>query len=405
MARKSNLLTARAVASKPSGWHADGNNLYLLVSDTGSKSWVFRYKVRDRDTGKDRVTNMGLGSLKDLTLVQAREEAAKFRTHLEAGLDPKGERDRAALIAEEEADLTFEAAARQYVKEFVTERRFRNPKHRQQWANTLTTYAYPIIGKMQLAQIGPKDIHRVLKPIWSEKHETASRLRGRIENILNWATAKEWRSGDNPAKLSGPLEHLLGDPEGVQEEHHAAMPFAEVPAFLDGVRSESGMGYLALEFAILTAARSGEVLGAVWSEIDLEAGLWTVPQLRMKAKKEHVVPLSSAAVAVLQTAHAFQRKGEEWVFPGMRVERPLSNMAMAMAMRRLGEGGYTVHGFRSSFRDWASETTDHPNEVVEMALAHTIANKVEAAYRRGNLLEKRRQLMADWATFCVPVVK
>jgi integrase len=345
---------------------------------------------------------MGLGPLSAVSLLQARERARECREHLAAGRDPKVERERAAAVGVPAAaarDTRFDAVSDQYLSEFLPH--FRNPKHRQQWENTIATYASPVIGRLPVSEITIEDVHRVVAPLWVKKNETAGRLRGRIERILDWATVKGLRKGDNPARFTGALEHLLPKVAS-SDAHHAAMPFAALPGFMQELGAGGSISSLALEFTILTAARTGETLGATWAEINWSEGLWTVPADRMKARREHVVPLSPAALQVLRTARAFRRSDapDAYIFPGAKQGRPLSQMSMLMCMRRLGQGHLTVHGFRSAFRDWVAEKTDFPGEIAEMALAHTIPNQVERAYRRGNLLEKRRDLMNAWAGYC-----
>ncbi len=279
-----------------------------------------------------------------------------------------------------------------------------NPKHRAQWGTTLATYAYPLIGNLPVAEVSTDKVLSVLQPIWHTKAETAVRLRGRIESVLTAATVKGLRLWENPARWRGHLAELLPTRSKVAPvEHHAALPFVELPAFFLRLQAADGLGARALEMAILTAARTGEVLGATWSEIDLDTALWTIPAPRMKAKREHRVPLSALAVALLRKLAAI-REGE-FVFAGQRISNTLSNMALLMALRRMKRGDLTAHGFRSTFRDWAAETTAFPSEVVEMALAHAVGDKVEAAYRRGDLFEKRRKLMEDWGAYCIATAK
>ena len=293
--------------------------------------------------------------------------------------------------------MTFQQCAEGY----ITAHRagWRNGKHRDQWSNTLATYVNPVFGSLPVQNIDTALVMKAIEPIWSEKPETASRVRGRIEAILDWATARGFRVGENPARWRGHLDKLLPKKTKVRRvEHHAALPFAEMGTFLAELRKQSGVGARALEFAILTAARTGEAIGARWEELDLTERTWTIPAERMKAEKEHRVPLSDAAHPILEELAKVRH--DDFVFPGDRADRPLSNMAMTMTLRRMGRGDLTVHGFRSSFRDWAAERTGFPAEVAEMALAHTVADKVEAAYRRGDLFQKRRQLMEAWARFC-----
>jgi integrase len=279
---------------------------------------------------------------------------------------------------------------------------WKNPKHRAQWPSTLSTYVYPHFGKLPVQDVDVALVMKAVEPIWTTKPETASRVRGRIESILDWATARGYRHGENPARWRGHLDALLPTKTKVRRvQHHAALPYAQLPAFLAELRQQDGIGAKALEFAILTAARTGEVMGAKWSEIDFEARLWTVPAERMKAGREHRVPLSEPALAILKAMREV-REGD-FVFPGGRAGRGISNMAMIMTLRRMGRGDLTAHGFRSTFSDWCAEQTDFPAEAREMALAHTVSDKVEAAYRRGDLFQKRRDLMDAWANYAAKV--
>lgn len=368
--------------------------LALLVKATGARSWILRCSI----AGKRR--DMGLGGYPDVTLADARRRARELREQIDNGIDPIGQRReaRAALRAALVKAMTFNQCVDAYLG--AHKESWSNAKHRQQWRNTLSTYAGPIIGDLDAAQIDTGLVLKVLQPIWSEKTETASRLRGRIESVLSWATTAGYRSGENPARWKGHLENLLAMPSKIAKvEHHAALPYRELGAFMADLSKMQGMGARALEFTILTAARSGEVRGATWAEVDMEADIWTIPGERMKAKAEHTVPLSDAALDLLRN---MPREGT-LVFPGAVVGRPLSDMSLTAVLRRMGRGNLTAHGFRSTFRDWAAEQTAYPSEVIEMSLAHTIANKVEAAYRRGDLIEKRRRLMADWARYCATV--
>lgn len=280
---------------------------------------------------------------------------------------------------------------------------WRNAKHRQQWGNTLADYAFPVLGKLGVGMIGTADVTRVLEPIWRDKPETAARVRGRIEAVLDYAAAREWRTGENPARWRGHLANILpARAKLARVEHHAALPWRDVGAFMATLAEQEGIAALALRFAILTAARTGEVIGARWGEIDASNAIWTVPAARMKAQQEHRVPLSDAALAVLAEMAKLRRSDDpaEFVFPGARAGQPLSNMALAMTLRRMGRDDVTVHGFRSTFRQWCAEATNTPRELAEAALAHTLKDKVEAAYQRGDMMEKRHRLMSDWATFC-----
>jgi integrase len=393
MPKTTHRLTAVAVqnATKP-GLHADGAGLYLKVDPGGSKSWVFRF-TRDHKT-----RYFGLGSSRVVSLANARGLAAKARQDLELDKDPIETRKQ--LEAEERlADarsMKFKECAEALINS--QEAGWKNTKHRQQWRNTLKAYVYPKLGHLPVSRITTDLVLEVLQPIWTTKPETASRIRGRIETVLDAAKARGGREGDNPARWRGHLANLLPRTSKVARvEHHAAMPFRDLPAFLEELRQHEGVGPRALEFVILTAARTTEGLGARWVEIDFHQKQWTVPRERMKGGKEHRVPLSARAIAILKELEAL--KQNEFVFPGMKPGRPLSNMALLMLLRRMKRDDITVHGFRSTFRDWAAETTSFPNFVVEMALAHSIEGKVEAAYRRGDLFEKRRRLMNDWAKY------
>lgn len=375
------------------GRYGDGDGLWLQVRDAAHRSWLFRY------VGSGKPRQMGLGPFPDVSLAEAREMARECRAQVRRGLDPIEERRRAKEAARDTSRLlTFRQVADRYLA--AHEASWRNEKHRYQWRQTLDV-ACQEIGRVPVATIATGDVMRVLEPIWREKPETASRLRGRIESVIDYATAHGWRQGDNPARWRGHLAKLLPAPTKVAKvEHHAALPWSEIGTFMAELRDESGVAARALEFTILTAARTGEVIGAQWPEIDLGAGLWTVPASRMKAGREHRVPLSDPAVLVLEGMQKARERADGWVFPGGRAGRPLSNMAMTALLRRMNRGELTVHGFRSTFRDWAAEATNYPRELPEQALAHTLGDKVEAAYRRSDLFEKRRRLMADWAEFC-----
>lgn len=389
----------------------DGGGLYLQVTartsmpptgkkltpaDMVTKSWIFRY----RDRGTKKLKDLGLGSYPNVSLAEARERAAKQRTLLLNGKDPKTEKvaQRAALKIENAKAITFKKAAETYISD--NRSGWKNAKHADQWTNTLTTYAFPVIGAIPVGDVDLPLIRKVLDPIWTEKNETASRLRQRLEKILDWATVNGYRTGENPARWKGYLDHLLPKPSKVQDrEHHAALPYDQISQFMGDLRAQKGMGALALEFTILTAARTGEAIGATWEEIDLEKRLWTVPAVRMKAGKEHEIPLSRRAVEIIQTLEV-TRTGD-FLFPGGKEGAPLSNMAMAQTLKRMKRLDITVHGFRSTFRDWAAEQTDYPREVIEHAISHQLKDKAEAAYHRSTMLEKRRKLMEAWAEFCV----
>ncbi len=399
MARKAKELSPLEISRDLTapGLHFVGGvaGLALQVTHLGARSWILRAMVG----GKRR--EMGLGGFPDVTLAGAREAAREARDKIKKGIDPieDGKAKRSALHAARAASMTFSEAAAAFMA--MKEVEWKNAKHGQQWRNTLTAYAYPVIGGIFVSDVDQAHIMRVLQPIWLLKNETASRLRGRIESILDWATVRGFRTGENPARWKGHLDTLLQTPGKVQKvEHHPALPFEELGAFMVELRKQDGMGARALEFAILTAARSGEVRGASWGEIDQTDATWTVPADRMKARREHRAALNDDAIKLLET---LPRTGD-MVFPNSK-DSALSDMTLTQVLRRMGRGDITAHGFRSTFRDWASERTNYPRDVAEMALAHTIGDKVEAAYRRGDLFEKRRLMMADWGKFCNTVTQ
>lgn len=386
----------------------DGNGLHLLVKTSGARSWVLRFTLhgKTRDVGLSRCPEalvlLAQSGREELSLAQARDLAAIYRLKVRAGIDPLSEREqqaaasRVAQAQDEAAQLTFYDAAQSYLAS--RESTWRNAKHRQQWHNTLSAYVFPSLGALPVADIGTAEVLAVLEPIWKSKAETANRVRGRMEAIIDAARARGHFSGENPARWRGHLDKILPARQRLSRGHHAAMPYDEVPAFLEQLRARKAVAAMALEFTILTAARTGEVLGATWEEVDVEKRTWTVPAQRMKAGREHRVPLSNHAVELLNETRKLENP---FLFPGQR-GGPMSGMAMAMLLRRMGHE-LTVHGFRSSFRDWASETTAFPHEVCEMALAHSISNKSEAAYRRGDIFDKRRMLMDEWAHYCCSV--
>jgi integrase len=344
-----------------------------------------------RFTWRGKAKEMGLGSAKSVPLADARERAASARRKIAQGLNPieQRKRDNGVPSFGEMADTVREALALG----------FRNEKHKAQWKMTLETYAAPLRGK-PVDTITIDDVLAVLKPIWTTKAETASRLRGRIEKVLDAAKAKGFRDGENPARWRGHLDHLLPGRPKLARGHHPAMPYEELPAFIGRLRESDSLAAKALELCILTAARSGEILGMRWAEVDLDKKLWTIPANRMKAGREHRVPFSPRAVEILRQLHKVQ--SGDFVLPGQARNKPLSNMAMEMVLRRMKLENVTVHGFRSSFRDWAGNVSSFPREVVEAALAHVIGNKAEQAYRRSDALEKRRKLMDAWAAYCEP---
>jgi integrase len=376
-------LTATAVkaALNKSGRHSDGDGLILAVGAGGNGSWM----VRVQKDGKRR--DIGLGAASKVTLSQARVRAAEARAQVEAGLDPVAQRRKAAGIP------TFREVAAQVHAEH--KKGWKNGKHQDQWLRTLEVYAFPTFGDRLVSEIDGPAVRDVLAEIWTEKPETARRVRQRIGAVLDWAYSKGHR--DSEAPMRSLSKGLPRQPK--QTGHHSAMPFADVPAFLLRLRERETWGRLALEAAILTAARSGEIRGAQWSEVELDKALWTIPADRMKAGKEHVVPLSAAALRLFRRAQELRREGCPFVFHGAKRDKPMSDMTLIKVLRDMGES-VTAHGFRSSFRDWVSEDTQFSGDLAEAALAHAIPNKVEAAYRRGNLLEKRRGLMEAWTGYC-----
>lgn len=400
MGRATNKLSVKFTEKddlKP-GLYGDGGGLYLQVSDRKTKAWVFRFMI----AGKAR--KMGLGDFELVSLKEARRKREAAYSLVVDGIDPIDDRDarKAALAVEKAKTISFKEAAERYIA--AHKAGWKSPKHAGQWAATLETYAYPKIGALPVAAIDVALVLSVIEPIWSTKTETASRVRGRIESILSWAKARGYRQGENPATWRGHLDQLLPARSQVAPvEHHAALPYADLPAFMAKLRAKEGIGARALEFTILTAARTGDTIGAEWREIDKAEKLWTVPAARVKGKKgarkrDHVVPLTKQALAILENLPA---EGD-YVFPGGKEGAGLSNAAMSELLKGMGYPNdvATVHGFRSAFKDWASEQTAYPNELTEMAMAHTVSDKVEAAYRRGDMREKRRRLMADWAAYC-----
>jgi integrase len=399
MAKTAKALTAIEVGRLDApGYHSVGTvpGLNLQVTPGGAKSWVLRVKV-----GTKR-REIGLGPYPAVKLAQAHEKARGLKEQIAQGVDPVEHRKSvlSELIARQAQELTFEQAAARYIA--AHRDGWKNAKHASQWEATLKTYAFPIIGRVNVRDVAIAHVLAILEPIWTTKHETASRLRSRLSLVLNWAKTRGHRTGDNPAEWSGNLAHLLAKPSKVARiQNHAAVPVAQVGAFWRDLSSREGIGALALQFVLLTAARSGEVRGAVWSEIDLSAGVWTIPGARMKAGKEHRVPLSGAALALLQGLP--RMAGTDLVFPSVR-GGTLSDMTLSAVMKRMDfkdAGGRVCvpHGLRSTFRDWAGERTSYPPDVVEQALAHTRTNATEAAYFRSDLFDKRRRLMAEWAEF------
>ena len=414
MPKKVEELSALAVKNlKGAGLYAVGGvpGLHLQVTSTGAKTWILRFTAGVKPgTGKPWRRDLGLGGYPAVGLADARRKAQEAKDKLAQGIDPITEKreQRSTMLAARLAEITFEKAAQQYIEAKSGE--WSNEKHGQQWTNTLTAYAFPVIGSLRVSDIERAHVLQVLEPLWfgdknaelekdrRPKIETGTRVRQRIESVLDWASVRGYRKGDNPARWEGYLDKVLPARGKVQKvQHHAALTIADLPDFISRLRQRNGIGAKALEFTILTAARSGEVRGATWDEIDLEARVWTVPAERMKAKKEHRVPLSDTAVALLKGLHRLE--GSNLVFPPPRGLNPLSDNTLTKVLKDM-EVPVTAHGFRSTFRDWCSEHTEYPSEVAEMALAHTIGNAVEAAYRRGDLFDKRRAMMATWAAFC-----
>ena len=381
-------LSPRAVATARAGKYEDGGGLRLVVSPHGAKKWILRFTI----DGRRR--EMGLGSFPDVGLGEAREKASAARKKARSGTDP--------IDARREADIripTFTSCAAQFIR--AHRHGWKNPKHGRQWVSTLKTYARPVIGPRRVDQIDTEDVLKVLSPIWKTKTETAKRVQGRLENILDFAAARRFRDPMNPARWRGHLDTLLPKPSKVRKvAHHPAMPYTDLAAFMAELAQKKAVAARALRLMILTATRTSEVIQATWDEVDLNARTWTISAERMKAGKEHRVPLSDSA---LETLSQGPRVADNpYLFPGSRARKPLSSMAMLTMMRKMGfglrgeRGPYVPHGFRSSFRDWSGEVSNVPRDVAEMALAHVIENKVEAAYRRGDLFEKRRQLMQEW---------
>lgn len=398
MGRKATELSPLAISRlKQPGLHFVGGvaGLALQVLPSGGRSWILRATVGGRRR------DMGLGGFPDVTLAGARDAARKARELIREGEDPieRAQAAKKALLAASAKGMTFREAAEAFIAS--REVTWRNAKHKAQWSSTLATYAYPVIGSLSVADIEVPHISRVLDPIWTTKTETASRLRGRMEQVLDWATTREYRKGLNPARWKGHLETLLPRPSKVSKPvHHRALAIQDLGRFMANLRAADGMGARALTFAILTAARSGEARGATWSEIDLERRIWTIPASRMKAGREHRVPLSRPALALLETLPRIA--GSDLVFQAPRGGQ-LSDMTLSAVMRRMKVQA-VPHGFRSTFRDWAAEYTSHPRELVEVALAHS-RGKVEGAYWRSDVLERRRKLAEDWGAFCSTVAK
>jgi integrase len=415
MAMKTKELSALEISRLTTkGYHHVGGvtGLVLQISKSGTKSWLMRVAVG----GKRR--EIGLGGFPDVTVSRAREAGRVIREKIKAGIDPIAERAaaRSTLIAAVASNLTFAKAAEKYIE--ANEAGWKNAKHAAQWASTLEKYAYPFIGNLQVSHVETAHVVTILEAIWNTKTETASRLRGRIESVLDWAKVRGYRKGENPARWKGHLDHILPARNKVQKaKHHAALDYRDIHSFMNELKAIEGMGARALEFAILTATRSGEVRGATWAEIDEKANVWIIPAERMKTGREHRVPLPTEALALLERLP--RMFGTDFMFPSAK-NTQLSDMTLTAVIRRMHEakiknGGagwldstgkvVTAHGFRSTFRDWAGETTPYPREVIEHAIAHQLKDKAEAAYARGTLFEKRRRLMADWAIYCNTVSK
>ena len=392
------------------GLYSDGGGLYLQIKAAGARSWVFRYRMGGRKTPRD----MGLGSLETVSLADARGKATDKRNLILAGIDPieARKRDKVEAALDASKAITFKECATAYIA--AHRESWRNEKHAVQWTATLEAYAFPKIGKLPVRDIDAGAVLKVLeqkcddlpgKPtLWGGKTETATRVRGRIEAILDWAKVRQYRTGENPARWRGNIEHSLPKRTKVQKvKHHAALPYGEIGAFMHDLRAQEGTTARALEFVILTATRTSETIGARWDEIDQDNGLWIIPAERIKAGREHRVPLSAPALAIIKK-QAKVKEGE-FVFPGGKSRKPLSTNALLALLKRMERSDLTAHGFRSTFRDWAAEQTNYARDVAEMALAHTIGDKVEAAYRRGDLFKKRERMMEDWAKACGLVAK
>lgn len=393
------LITLSVKKINKAGDYSDGGGLWLRVNHAGAKSWMFRFSFEKREH------KMGLGATHTVSLAEARDEARNCRKLLRGKVNPLLKRQQTIIQTkiETESRKTFAECAYQYIED--NRAGWKNAKHANQWTTTLKTYAYPHIGHISVADITTKMVVDLLRPIWVEKAETANRLRGRIQTVLDWAKVQGFRSGDNPAIWQGHLDKILPARSKVSKVvHHPAMPYHDIPTFMKALQFRDGLSIRTLEFAILHANRSGEVRLATWKEIDFDKKLWVIPEERMKAGHEHRIPLTDQAIALLQKLPVFtlseQDRKDMFIFPSTKKDKPLSDMALTSILRRMNKGQFTQHGFRSTFRDWAAEVVQYPREVIEHALAHKLADKVEAAYQRGDLLEKRRSLMTDWANFC-----
>jgi integrase len=389
MGRTINKLTAVGISKLAKrGRYGDGGGLWLNVSHSGSKAWVFRWSPKG---GKPR--EMGLGPYPEVTLADARKMAVSYRQHNAAGRDPKTERDRGTGVS-------FYEAAERYLEAMSS--KWTNEKTRWQWQTTLLKNC-SALHKRPVAQVDTADILGVLNKIWTKTPETASRVRMRLEAVLDYAKAQGCRDGENPARWKGHLENILPKRDRRLVKHHPALRYQDLPDFMVELNERDALAARALELLILTASRTGEVLKAQWSEIDLEAALWIIPAERMKAKNEHRIPLSKAALSILKPLQ--EMRVSDFMFPGQKRGKPLSNMSMEMILRRMNRTDITVHGFRSSFRDWCGDETEYPREIAEAALAHRLGDSVELAYRRGDALLKRRALMEDWSGFCLGKVR
>lgn len=403
MVSKKNALTVKAVQNfKEVGKYLDGNGLYLQVTKAGVKSWIYRF-----DINKKR-REMGLGGVDTLSLAEARDACAEQRKILKQGIDPIEHRkarqaaeqqaqhaEKARQSQEEHQSITFKQCADEYIGKKEVE--WANAKHRQQWRNTLRDYAHPHIGHIKIGEVDRARVLECLTPIWTTKNETATRVRQRIEAILDYAKAMDYRAGDNPAAWKGSLEPILPKPSKVKRvSHHKALPYDQMSAFMSQLQEMDGLGAKALQLAILTATRTGEVLNAEWSEVDLGKMVWTIPKERMKAGVEHRVALSESAIKIIKELP----KINGYLFAGAKQGRPLSNLAMTMVLRRMERTDITVHGFRSTFRDWVAEQTHFPARVAETALAHQLKDGAEKAYQRGDLIKKRYELMEAWSSYC-----
>jgi len=382
-----------------SGTYGDGAGLYLQVTPNGTKSWIYRYQIDGRRRW------LGLGGFPAVSLSEARKERSRLKLKVKAGIDPLNE--KAENIAKAEVarkvqvarKMTFQNCAEAYIESMAPH--WKNRKHEQQWRNTLATYAYPAIGSLAVADVDLDHVLQILQPIWLKKTETATRVRNRVELVIDWANVLKYGNGANPARWKGNLDKILPKPSKLKgNKHHAALRYDDMPTFMDALMRQRGLGARALELTILTASRTSEVLNANWDEFDLKKAMWIIPSDRMKAGKEHRIPLSPAAIKLLEGLRS-DSGSEGHVFPGQKRGKSLSNMAMTKVLHRMGRKDITVHGFRSTFRDWIAEQTSFPQRVAETALAHRLKDGAEAAYQRGDLFDKRRDLMAVWAEYCL----